>query len=564
MTENRVHRTRGSRRARRALPAAITALAALALAACTGLPTSGAVQASDVKVSAAPDIDVLAEGPEPGASADAIVGRFLLAQGSGFADNFGVAREYLAGDARSAWKPLAGVVVAGDVHVGAAAHGEVAVDVSVLGRVDASGNYAEAAPDAHETVTFGMVQDSNDEWRISTAPDGLVLLNDVFQRQFRQAAVYFLSADKTYLVPDTRWFPAKNLQTSVMDALLAGPSPWLQDAVTTAVPAGLQLKPESVTTAEGAAQVSLGPSPAIAKDDRPLLLAQIDASLAVLPGVFSVHVDANGVPLDGAQTLKGGPIAAGISKPLTFLSGGRLVELDGVTVSPVRDVGSLEGLGASDPATGADGTRVMLSHGRSLVTVPTASEAAQVLYASGPLVAPSVDRFGWAWTSNGTDVVAARAGAAPVTIRADWLAGRTVRSLRVAADGARVAIVSHGADGVRVDVAGVTRDDHGVPRQLGVPTRAGTTLTDATQVTWVDEATLGVLGQSDGSTSPYVNLVPVAGPTTVLPQIADVVDLAGGPSLVVATKDGTLRRFVTPTWVQVDGVTGASDPSYPG
>jgi hypothetical protein len=563
MTDRRTHRVLGARR--RALPAAVTALAALALAACTGLPTSGAVQASDVKVSAAPDIDVLAEGPEPGASADSIVGRFLLAQGSGFTDNFGVAREYLAGDARSAWKPLAGVVVAGDVHVGAAAHNEVAVDVSVLGRVDASGNYAEAAPDAHETVTFGMVQDSNDEWRISTAPDGLVLLNDVFQRQFRQAAVYFLSADKTYLVPDTRWFPAKNLQTSVMDALLAGPSPWLQDAVTTAVPAGLQLKPESVTmTAEGAAQVSLGPSPAIAKDDRPLLLAQIDASLAVLPGVFSVHVDANGVPLDGAQTLKGGPTAAGLSKPLTFLSGGRLVELDGGTVSPVRDVGSLEGLGASDPATGADGTRVMLSHGRSLVTVPTASTAAQVLYSSGPLVAPSVDRFGWAWTSDGTTVVAAKAGAAGGTIRADWLTGRTVRSLEVAADGARVAIVSDAADGVRVDVAGVTRDDHGVPRQLGVPTRAGTTLTDATQVTWVDEATLGVLGKSDGGTSPHVNLVPVAGPTTPLPQIADVVDIAGGPSLVVATKDGTLRRFVTPTWVRIDGVTGASDPSYPG
>jgi len=551
-------------RRRRAVAAVLVAVATLALAACTGLPTSGAVQASDVKVSAAPDIDVLAEGPEPGASADQIVTRFLLAQGSGFNDNFTVAREYLAGDARSAWKPLAGVVVASDLQVGKPSKGEVAVDVSVVGRVDASGNYAEAAPDARETVTFGMVQDSDDEWRISSAPDGLVLVSDTFQRQFRSAAVYFLSPDHTYLVPDTRWFPVKNLQTSVMDALLAGPSAWLQDAVDTAVPAGLLLKPESVTMDNGAAQVSLAASPVIAKDDRSLLLAQVNASLATLPGVFSVHVDANGVPLDGAQALKGGPTAAGVSAPLTFLSDGHLAELDGSTVSAVRNVGSLDGLGASDPATGVDGTRVMLSHGKQLVTVPTASAGPQVLFSAAHLVAPSVDRFGWSWTSDGTRIVAAKVGSDPATVRADWLAGRTIRSVRVAADGARVAIVSDGVDGVHVDVAGVTRDDHQAPGQLGTPTRAGTALADATQVTWVDEATLGVLGRSAGSTSTFVNLVPVAGPTTVLPQVADVVGIAGGPSLVVATTDGTLRRFVQPTWVQVEGVTGASNPSYPG
>ena len=550
--------------ARRAVRATIVALAALVLAACTGLPTTGPVQASDVKVSAAPDIDVLAEGPEPGADAHAIVESFLIAQAAGFSDSFSVAREYLAGDARAAWKPLAGVVVAGETTISQPSHGEVSVDVSVAGRVDATGSYAEAAPGARETVTFGMVQDSDDEWRISSAPDGLILLTDDFERQFRSAAVYFLSADHTYLVPDTRWFPAKNLPTSVMDALLAGPSEWLRDAVDSAVPSGVQLKYEAVTTtADGEAQVSLGPSPAITKSDRALLLAQIDASLSVLPGVFSVHVDSNGVALDGAATLHGGPADVGEPQVLTFLSDGRLAQLDGTAVSTVRGVGSLEGLGASDPAVGTDGTRVLLSHGTSLVTVPTASAPAQVLLTRSRLVVPSVDRSGWAWTSDGTDVLAARAGASAVAVRADWLVGRTVRSLRVAVDGARVAIVSDGPDGVHVDVAGVTRDDHGAPRQIGAPLRVGTSLTDATQVTWVDEATLGVLGKTSG-TATVVSLVPVSGPTRFLPQVADVVRLAGGPVLVVATKDGTLRRFVSQTWVQLPGVSGASDPTYPG
>jgi hypothetical protein len=72
-----------------------------------------------------------------------------------------------------------------------------------------------------------------------------------------------------------------------------------------------------------------------------------------------------------------------------------------------------------------------------------------------------------------------------------------------------------------------------------------------------------VLGKTSG-TATVVSLVPVSGPTRFLPQVADVVRLAGGPVLVVATKDGTLRRFVSQTWVQLPGVSGASDPTYPG
>ena len=83
---------------------------------------------------------------------------------------------------------------------------------------------------------------------------------------------------------------------------------------------------------------------------------------------------------------------------------------------------------------------------------------------------------------------------------------------------------------------------------------------------WVDESMLGVLGRSDAGSA--LHLVPVSGPTTPLPEMADVVSIAGGRSeraLLVATSEGELFRSDSrSSWVPVSGVEGASDPSYPG
>ena len=70
-------------------------------------------------------------------------------------------------------------------------------------------------------------------------------------RTFQAAPLYFLSPDEKFLVPDTRWLPNKNLQTAVVQELLAGPSTWLRDAVTTAIPEGVQLNPEAVPSVDG-------------------------------------------------------------------------------------------------------------------------------------------------------------------------------------------------------------------------------------------------------------------------------------------------------------------------
>jgi lipoprotein LpqB-like beta-propeller protein/sporulation and spore germination protein len=549
--------------ARRLHRSAVALGAVVVLAACSAIPTSGPVQEGDTEVTEPSEIDVLAEGPQPGDTPAEIVDGFLAAGAAGFTDNFGTAREYLAGEAKATWDPTAGVLVSGPVEPApTTTETEVTIDVPVEARVGESGVYAEAPPDGRESVTFGMVRNDADEWRIAATPPGLILQQEDFARLYRPASLYFVSPDQKFLVPEERWFPEKNLSTSVVSELLAGPSAWLQDAVVTAVPDGVELNPEAVLVDDdGVASVRLEPALAVTRADRDLLIAQIEASLRPVRGISSVQVYARDVPLEGSAALESG---SGPPGNLELVQEGRLVALVDGAIEPVPDVDTLDGLDPRSPARNEDGSvRVMLSGPSTLTTVPTTEVGPQELFSGSGLVAPSVDRFDWAWTAQpSSGLVAARVGAPTVQIGADWLEGRAVRSVRVARDGVRIAVVSAGADGVQVDVAAITRDESGAPQQLGPPVRAGASLVDASSVVWSEESTLAVAGRSVGNAA--VHLVPVAGPTRALPEVANLADLAGSTVIYVSTTDGELRRFVGSTWAQILGVTGVSYPSFPG
>lgn len=548
-----------ARRLRRAVLAVGTVVV---LAACSAIPTSGPVQQGDAEVNEPAEIDVLAEGPQPGDTPTEIVDGFLAAGAAGFTDNFVTAREYLAGEAKATWNPSAGVVVSGPVEPApTTTETEVTIDVSVRARVGERGVYAEAPPEGRESITYGMVKNDADEWRIAETPPGLLLQQEDFARLYRPASLYFLSPDERFLVPEERWFPTKNLSTSIVVELLAGPSPWLQDAVVTAVPDGVELNPEAVLVDEGVAAVPLEPALAVTRADRDLLITQIEASLRQVPGISSVQVYARDVPIEGSANLESG---SGPPGNIEFVQDDRLVALADGEIRPVPGLDPLDGLDPRSPARNEDGSvRVMLSGPTTLSTMPTTELGPQELLSGSGLVAPSVDRFDWAWTAQpSTGLVAARAGAAPVQVGADWLEGRVVRAVRVARDGVRIAVVSAGADGVQVDVAAITRDESGAPQQLGSRVRAGAALVDASSVVWAEESTLAVVGRSVGNAA--VHLVPVAGPTRALPEVAKLADLAASTVIYVTTTDGELRRFAGSTWQPVAGVAGASYPTFPG
>lgn len=554
---------------RRALVAAVTVVAASSLAACVAIPTSGPVTAGDGVVREPGGVVLLAQGPQADADPTGIVEGFLLAGDAEVTGDFDVTRDFLSADERAEWDPGALTIVASGTRVEQTGDAQVTVSVDVAAKVDAEGRYLEAPADARETLRYELVQDARGDWRISHAPDGVVVQARRFEQQFRATQLYFLTPDRTMFVPEVRWFRNRSVPTAVVRALLAGPSPWLRDAVTTAVPTGAELKPEAVPVEQGVAEITLEPAQAVQDADRGLLVAQLEESLRPL-GVTSVRVRA------GA----GGAVLEGPATPLRVPDPGSLeILVDGETLAAGTDgAAAVEGLrpvaGSSPqaPARSADGlVRVALADPSTLVSVPTAASDQRTLLTGSSLAPPSVDRFGWVWTARAGAtgrLDAVRVDGTDAEVTGEWLPGRSVRAVRVSRDGTRVAIVSQGQDGVTLDVAGVLRDEAGVPVGVGPAQRVGAPLTPAASVVWVDDVTLGVLADGDAGPTPWT--VPIAGRSTPLPAAADAVALAadrGERTLYVVTDDGELLRHQGGTWVAVPGVTGELDvtgAAFPG
>ncbi|KSW13742.1 LpqB family beta-propeller domain-containing protein [Cellulomonas sp. B6] len=555
-------------RPRGAVPSAVLVVGVLV--GCAAIPTSGPVTEGDGVVSEQAGVVVLAQGPQADADPVAIVEGFLLASDAEVTGDFGVTRQFLAADERTEWDPGAATVVAARTKVEQTGEAQVTVSVDVSARLDADGRYAEAPADARETLRYELVQDARGDWRIAHAPDGVVVSARRFEQQFRATSLYFLSPDERMLVPEVRWFRDRNVPTAVVRALLAGPSPWLRDAVTTAVPAGTELKPEAVTLEQGGvAELTLEPAQAVQDADRGLLLAQLEASLRAL-GITTVHVQAgaSGAPLEG----RAAELATPDPGELEMLVDGRtLVLVDGAP-APVEGVGPVLGTAPQAIARSGDGSvRVALADASTLVTVPTGGAEQRTLLTGAGLAAPSVDRFGRVWTARASTpgrLDAVRLDGTVTEVAAEWLLGRTVRAVRVSRDASRVAIVSDGTDGTTLDVAGVVRDDDGAPVALGPALRVGAPLTPTGPVVWVDDVTLAVLSDGDAGAAPY--LVTVAGRSTALPAVADAVALAadrGERTLYVVTADGELLRHQGGTWVAVPKVTGELDVTglaFPG
>lgn len=556
--------------------AGLLAVAALALGACARIPTSGPVELGNSGQVAEPNpAVVLAVGPQPDSPPEQIVEDYLTAGAAGVSNglDFTVARKYLYGDAAATWNPLGGVLVVDGFTPSQPSDTQVTIEASVVAKVDSDGVYSETARGAPETVTFGMVQDTAGQWRIKDAPDGLILTSRQFLDQFRRVSLYFLTPDEQYLVPDPRWYPAVNLATSVVKGLLAGPSPWLRDAVRTEVPQGVVLSPDAVkVTEDGQADVVLSPAATVQTANPDLLVAQIQETLVQqVAQVRTVVVQAglDGPQLQGTKqlsTIGQTPLSGGAEMIASGADGDRLMAL-GSQLTPVPGVAALTGLDARSPARSENGAvRAFLRGPNQLATVPTSGQAAQTLLRQPDLVAPSADRFGWVWTASGGTVYAVDGHDPTVALTPKWLSDRQVTAVRVSRDGTRIAVVSTGQDGVSVDVAGVVRDDRGGPQQLSDTTqRVAAALTAADSVVWYDDDQIAVLARSAGSATVWE--VPLGGPSKALPDVAGGVSLAGGRterSLLVATSDGGLLGYSGPTWTPVSGVSGVRDPSYPG
>jgi hypothetical protein len=560
---------------RRGPLAALLALLVIAVPACASLPDSGPVQQGDPDVTEPGSIALLARLPGPDDSPEQIVDGFLRASAAGLTDDFTIAREFLTGPMRSSWDPLAQVsVYSGQPTLQQdATNDEMTVTASVSATLDEEGRFTEALAGASVQAQFGLVQDGQGRWRIGAATDGVLLSEPIFRSLFQQVPLYFVAPDGQALVSETRFFPRRTVETAAVGSLLLGPSPWLAEGVSSRFPPGTRLLVDTVTVRDGVAQVGLsGEAREASPADRGLMLAQLNETLNGLPRVQSVTVTAAGVPFDMAAARRDLVVDPSVGTSPVVLAGGFVRTVEGNDVVPWGETGSVAGVDPSNPAVpyGA-GSPVVLANGTGVVTVPSeGEEPTTLLGGSTKLTAPSFDRLGWVWVAPRTNagrVTALRLDGIRVGVGTDWLAGREIRSLRVARDGARVLILSTAGAAVVLEVAAVVRDADGAPVSLGPPLRIGQRISRASTAVWVDQQTvaaLGAVGDGDGAGDTVV-LAVVGGPTSSLPAVEGAVGLAAGKGdrlLYVSTGAGELFTRNGLGWTPI--VQGVRDPTFPG
>jgi len=191
----------------RVVVAVLTAV--LVITGCTQIPRSGPVESvNPSSVLSDTDVDFLPPGPSLGASPEDILEGFIAA-GTAAQNNYRVARSYLTEQFHDTWNPNQSVLISqGESSVIQSSESELVYRVQVVASVDEAGRYEVAAQPTDQELVFSLEQVAG-EWRISDAPDGVVLAEVAFREAFDSYLLYYYSADYRELVPDLRWFASR-------------------------------------------------------------------------------------------------------------------------------------------------------------------------------------------------------------------------------------------------------------------------------------------------------------------------------------------------------------------
>jgi hypothetical protein len=288
------------RRSRR-VAATLSAAAALAVTAvgCVSMPNGGPVLPYAVSPSgngqAQPYLQIVPQPPIPNAPPSDIVRGFLAASAS-FVGQQHVAREYLTPDASRAWQPgwtatvfRSGPTVVRQVsatitpsakdklnstasarpsptatskHADANTRVTITVGGSVEAKLANSGAYAVAsATPKGQTYAYELVS-YHGQWRISDAPNRLLLTHTEFDADYQLRNLYFFDPSGQHLVPDPVYVPLQATQEDLVNGLVQDlirqPTDWLAYGATqTAFPKGTR-QLGKVTVDGGTATVNLG------------------------------------------------------------------------------------------------------------------------------------------------------------------------------------------------------------------------------------------------------------------------------------------------------------------
>ncbi|MGB4778130.1 LpqB family beta-propeller domain-containing protein [Microbacterium sp.] len=508
-------------------------LLAAVLTACAGLPTSGPVNAG-VPISddgTRGDVVFIPNEPVKDATPQQIVEGFIAAgSGPGANANWATAREFLAPEFRDQWKPIGVTVYSpGEQSIEAVAADEFVFTVTPVATVDATGELSTATS-GEIPLAFTLAQQGDDQWRITQAPDGIVLDQTRFEAVFSAYSLMYFDSTWTYLVPDERWFPSSNAATSIAQELVDGaPSAWLEGAVATAFGDDARLALAAVPVdADNVARVSLEEG-ARGLDQTVLdrMQTQLERSLATagITGGVDMMVDSQ---LLAAETVPVRPNAAD-SRPLVrtadsfgFASGRTVEQIPGLSEAMLT-------VDAVDIEVDSDRMHAAVRETSGAVVSVGADRTVLPLDGRADLVAPSIDPFGFVWTVPAATPAAVTAygeSGALTEITDAWPGAAQIAAQRVSRDGTRIAAVVRDSEGYALWVAGIVRDREQKPISLTAPKVLATLSGVPTTLTWLDAGTLAVLSDDDDESTLYTHEIGAFGRNLRAPEGATTV--AGG------------------------------------
>ncbi|HUW78027.1 MAG TPA: LpqB family beta-propeller domain-containing protein [Candidatus Nanopelagicaceae bacterium] len=563
----------------------------LSLTGCLShIPDSGAVSygAEAYAPSSQDFVRTLVSPPTPNANPETLINEFLAAI-AGDQGDYATSRLYLAPEARSLWRPEAGVRIYADNLQVVFAHPPRGEDTYTysgrqVGTIDQQGHYENSPASMVLSESFSVRQVGG-QWRISSLADGRALSESDVARAYRQMNIYFLNLSKHNVVPDSVYLPVNvGIATSLIRALLAGPTQWLSPAVTTAIPFATSLLAGSVPVQQGVAYVDLTlPNVPFAVADRQAMSAQIIWTLKQLAEVAAVRITLGGVPLilPGAgetqsrfayssfspDVLTGDIAAYGIDDNGLIGISDLLAK---PTVKEIQSNANVDIAQFSNASISLDGSTIAgITPEGSLISGPL--DGPFDLRATGisnaNWVAPSWDSDGNLWavrnTPTQTQVYVIAPDGNSVPVLAQPLIGHTVQGFRISRDGSRAAFAVADSISSKLYLSRVVWLSNGMDPRVRVeapielPWSGGT----ISSVHWMDATHLIVLTAAtprsiwrvaiDGTEQ--VNLAGIVDPTAVA--------AAPGMPILASDSDGFISALIGSSWHRLG--TGRF-PIYPG
>lgn len=454
----------------------VLALVAVLLTACASMPTSGPVVRTGRVIAPPPDegFAIAPRPPQKGASPTEVVQGFLDAM-QATPIQATVARRYLARGLADAWDPQHETITYTDK---SPPHGTdiVSVDLQDADHLDAQGVWQGPVGVAESQLHFPMVLEGG-EWRIAAAPNALIVPQSWFDSRFTQVSLYFFDPTGRILVPEPAFVPrGTQLATTLVRALVAGPSDSLGGVVRTFLPVGVSSGLSVPVDDHGVAAVDLkgdlGQQSAHAVQ---LMTAQLAWTLRQDDAIGALRVSIGGRPVE--QSRSGTvPITAGQQyDPAGYQSSEHLYGVDNglVVVRAGTSASAVPGALGAIPhalrsvAIALDATRAaaVTTDGRRLVSAALEpGGVARVRMTGHDLLRPAWDYAGRLWaldrTSTGAVVyVSGRQQMEPLVV--PGITGQNVRRFLVSRDGTRIVALVRHPEGDDVVVSRVRSSDQG-------------------------------------------------------------------------------------------------------